>query len=64
MFLTKTTKFKSEIESLFQSYWIFALEYPKQIQKILLFLEKHLFKMQCKVPATIGTWAKKLDVFY
>ena len=64
IFLSKMTKFSSSCEALFQSYWVFALEYPKQMQKTLLFLEKYIFKSTtCTVPATVASWAKKLNLY-
>jgi len=63
--LSKIRKFSSSCEALFQSYWVFALEYPKQLQNTMLFLEKFIFKnTTCSVPATVATWAKKLNVHY
>ena len=60
--LTKKMKtISNAIESLFQSYFVFALEYPKTLTKSLLFLERYVFQHQVKIPATVASWAKRLN---
>lgn len=59
---TKTSKFTNALEALFQAYWVFSLEYPKQIEKTLLFLESYIFRHKSKLPACVSTWATKIGM--
>lgn len=59
---TKSSKFTNALEALFQSYWVFSLEYPKEIEKTLLFLESYIFQHNTKLPACVSTWAKKIGM--
>ena len=60
--ITKALTFANALEAFFQSYWVFSLEYPKQIEKTLLFLEAYIFQHKCKLPASVCTWAKKIGM--
>jgi len=56
---TKTTKFSAGFEALFHCFWVFALQYPKEIKNTMLFFEKFIFKGSPKAPASVMSWAKK-----
>lgn len=62
LLLTKASKFTNALEALFQSYWVFALDYPREIKKTLLFLESHIFQHDCKLPASVWKWIRKLGI--
>lgn len=60
--LTKKMKtISNAIETLFQSYFVFNLEYPKKLTKSLLFLEIYVFHHKVKIPPTVASWAKRLN---
>ncbi|XP_064110321.1 uncharacterized protein LOC135218105 [Macrobrachium nipponense] len=62
VFSRKNSKFTNAFESMFQSYFVFSLEYPKPIEKTLLFLESYIFQHNCKLPSCVCTWAEKIGM--
>ena len=57
-----TNKFSNAVEALMQSFFVYSLEYPKEAEKTMYFLEYYLFNKKSKMPAAVHTWAKKIGM--
>ena len=55
-----TATFMKAIQAWFAVFWIFSVEYPRQLRNVCLFLEKYIFGRKTSVPGVVARLADKI----